>query len=259
MTHIVNIPKYPIVLCHGLFGFHQVGPFIYFRNIINPLKRVGVKVEATTVHPTDSIKNRSFQLYKQINSIMEQYNTDKVHIVAHSMGGLDSRYLISQFDQKKSVLSLTTLGTPHRGSYIAEWCNFNITERLRIEKILKTFGIPFRAIQELSPTYVREVLNETILDSPNVFYSSYGAYTDELFRFSPLTFFHKILLEKEGKNDGLVSLESAKWGQRFQVIPNCDHRDLINWSFYDATPIYFNIVNQLYCLEKELELSNISF
>ena len=37
------------------------------------------------------------------------------------MGGLDARYLISRLGMADRVLSLTTLGTPHRGTSFADW------------------------------------------------------------------------------------------------------------------------------------------
>jgi hypothetical protein len=49
--------------------------------------------------------------------------TKKTHIVAHSMGGLDSRYLLSPVSENKLVApvqSLTTISTPHQGSPIAD-------------------------------------------------------------------------------------------------------------------------------------------
>ncbi|KAN0053370.1 hypothetical protein ACTA71_009820 [Dictyostelium dimigraforme] len=246
--------KYPLILSHGLFGFSRLGPLVYFNNIIQPLKLYGIKCEATTVHPTDSIKNRSLDLYKQMNEIMKKYNTDHCHFLAHSMGGLDSRYLISHLDQNQSVLSLTTLSTPHRGSYIAKWSIENITERFYFEKFIKAIGVPFEAIANLTPDYLQTDFNPNVLDQPHVTYYSYGAYKDSISNvFTPLYFFHDILTKKEGKNDGLVSLTSAKWGEQFKVISNCDHRDLINlgWSGYNAFPIYENIIRDLYKLEQE--------
>ena len=44
----------------------------------------------------------------------------KIHIIAHSMGGLDSRYMISKLGMADRVLSLTTISTPHHGSPIAD-------------------------------------------------------------------------------------------------------------------------------------------
>ena len=37
------------------------------------------------------------------------------------MGGLDARYMISRLGMDRQVLSLTTIGTPHRGTTFADW------------------------------------------------------------------------------------------------------------------------------------------
>ena len=50
-----------------------------------------------------------------------------VNFVAHSMGGLDCRHLISTIKPTTyTPLSLTTIGTPHRGSPFMDWCAANI-------------------------------------------------------------------------------------------------------------------------------------
>ncbi|EGC39332.1 hypothetical protein DICPUDRAFT_27048 [Dictyostelium purpureum] len=248
--------KYPLIFSHGLFGFSSFLFLHYFNNIVQPIKRHTI-AETTVVHPTDSIKNRAESMYSQIQEIMKRHNTDKVHIIAHSMGGLDARYLINKLDQGRNVLSLTTLSTPHRGSYIAEWSILNITQKLYIEHLFKTIGIPLEALDNLTPEFLNNDFNKTILDQPHVQYTSYGAYKDSIQNFfTPMRYFHKLLLEKEGKNDGLVSLNSSKWGESFKVIHNCDHRDLINLGFsgYNAFPIYENICKDIYDLEQQLSI-----
>jgi len=50
-----------------------------------------------------------------------------VNFVAHSMGGLDVRHLISNIKPTAyTPISLTTIGTPHRGSPFMDWCAANI-------------------------------------------------------------------------------------------------------------------------------------
>jgi triacylglycerol lipase len=50
-----------------------------------------------------------------------------VNFVAHSMGGLDVRHLISTIKpQSYTPVSLTTIGTPHHGSPFMDWCAANI-------------------------------------------------------------------------------------------------------------------------------------
>src|SRR5690606_21994510 len=52
-----------------------------------------------------------------------------VNLFAHSMGGLDSRFLISSLGYGDRVASLTTLSTPHRGTAVADMA-LGLTESL---------------------------------------------------------------------------------------------------------------------------------
>ena len=66
----------------------------------------------------------------------------KVNLIAHSMGGLDCRYLITHVPNKNyEVTSLTTISTPHRGSEMADYVvdlfndisqTFDITSKQRL-------------------------------------------------------------------------------------------------------------------------------
>ncbi len=42
-------------------------------------------------------------------------------------------------------------------------------------------------------------------------------------------FFSHMPSRVQGINDGLVSVESARWGESFPPLPNADHLDQINW------------------------------
>jgi hypothetical protein len=59
-----------------------------------------------------------------IPGIVKSFGVDSVHLVAHSKGGLDSREYLARFQpghQKEfTVLSYTTLSTPHNGSVLAD-------------------------------------------------------------------------------------------------------------------------------------------
>ena len=52
---------------------------------------------------------------------MQKTGCGKVNIIAHSKGGLDSRYAISKLGSDKYVASLTTINTPHHGCLFAEY------------------------------------------------------------------------------------------------------------------------------------------
>src|SRR5262245_54784386 len=148
----MTIPKLrsPIVLVHGLFGFNRLKLagltlFNYFPGIPELLGGAGNRVLVPALTPTAGVDVRA-QALKQF--IDRESPTEPVHLVAHSMGGLDSRYLISCLGGEDRVLSLTTLGTPHRGTAFADW-GIQRLERL-VKPILDWFRLPTQAFYDLT-------------------------------------------------------------------------------------------------------------
>jgi triacylglycerol lipase len=72
--------------------------------------------------------------------------------------------------------------------------------------------------------------NPSVPDDPSVRYFSYGAHTDEPPLLSPFRQPWRIIDEVEGANDGLVSVESSRWGTYKGTLLGVSHLDLINWS-----------------------------
>ncbi len=109
-----------MVLAHGFAGFDTIGVpglrLAYFRGVSGQLRAAGVEVHAMRVSPLASIGARARQLAAQI----ERLGVGRVHIVAHSMGGLDARFAISSLGLAPRVASLTTIGTPHHGTPLAD-------------------------------------------------------------------------------------------------------------------------------------------
>ncbi|GJN90665.1 hypothetical protein Rhopal_003677-T1 [Rhodotorula paludigena] len=124
-------PRFPIVLCHGLYGFDVKGPGFfrlhYWGDLLKILRgKIGAEVFVTAVPGTGSVKNRAHVLHKSLEDTQSLLNRD-LNFVAHSMGGLDARYLISNIRPTLyRPRSLTTLCTPHRGSEFMAWCRANI-------------------------------------------------------------------------------------------------------------------------------------
>src|SRR5436190_6486377 len=102
-------PPLPVVLHHGLFGYDSVGVgrfrWAYFQGIDKALRKAGHSVLVTKVHPTGGVSRRALELKKAIDENATALNGDsrKVIIVAHSMGGLDARYMIHQLDMADRV------------------------------------------------------------------------------------------------------------------------------------------------------------
>src|SRR5438874_4285553 len=114
-----------IVLVHGILGFRTKFGIEYFRGVAEHLTEKGHRVLVPILDPTRGIEFRGGQLRDQIDAALANGSIDpgqKTHIIAHSMGGLDSRWMLSPVNPKHiqtPIRSLTTISTPHLGSPIA--------------------------------------------------------------------------------------------------------------------------------------------
>ena len=155
-----------------------------------------------------------------------------MNIIAHSMGGLDARYMISRLKPPGvEVLSLTTVGTPHRGSAVADYV-FDRVGKERVPGVyraLRKLGVETGAFEQLTRGYMCGEFNPRTVDREGVRYFSFGAMFEpgwwSVFRGS-----HGVVRGVEGENDGLVSVESARWGVYRGTLVGVSHLDLINWS-----------------------------
>ncbi|KAL4917100.1 putative triacylglycerol lipase [Aspergillus aurantiobrunneus] len=232
-------PKHPVILAHGLLGFSELrlaGPLLpgvqYWRGIKEALSMKGVEVITASVPPSASIEMRAEVLAETIASAARGR---EVNIVAHSMSGLDSRYMITHLKPKDfKVLSLTTIATPHRGSAVADYVLKQIGyDRLaQLYYVLEQIRVESGAFSQLTREYMEKTFNPSTPDVEDVRYFSYGAVMESRF-WSVFRLSHRLLQQIEGYNDGLVSIASSKWGGEDGykgTLMGVSHLDLINWS-----------------------------
>ncbi|MFW6415585.1 MAG: esterase/lipase family protein, partial [Thermodesulfobacteriota bacterium] len=111
----------PIVLAHGMGASAEVlGIADYWWGIEDALENKGGKVYTTSVNAMDSTRNKAKDFASQVRDIIATTPAEKVNIIAHSHGGLYARDAITNCDLASKVASLTTIGTPHRGSSVAD-------------------------------------------------------------------------------------------------------------------------------------------
>src|ERR1700693_665055 len=94
----------------------------YFRGLKDHIAKAGVhEALFPRVPPAGTSKVRAQAL---ADAIQQKFPAGEVHIIAHSMGGLDSRTLIAGnlhgLSDPGRIKSLTTVSTPHRGSPVAD-------------------------------------------------------------------------------------------------------------------------------------------
>ena len=201
----------------------------YWRGITQALTANGVDIITTSVPPSASIEERASRLGADIE---QKAQGKSVNVIAHSMGGLDARYMISRMNPPNvNVLSLTTIASPHRGSAFADYVFDQIgPENLpKVYSALRTLKVETGAFSQLTRKYMVGNFNPKTPDRAGVKYFSYGATATPAF-WSAFRQSHRIISDAEGPNDGLVSVASSQWGSYKGTLLDVNHLDLINWT-----------------------------
>ncbi|TCW85398.1 alpha/beta hydrolase [Burkholderia sp. SRS-46] len=115
--------RYPIILVHGLTGTDKyAGVLNYWWGIQEDLQQRGANVYVANLsgfQSDDGPNGRGEQLLAYVKQVLAQTGATKVNLVGHSQGGLTSRYVAAVAPEL--VASVTTIGTPHRGSEFADF------------------------------------------------------------------------------------------------------------------------------------------
>jgi triacylglycerol lipase len=250
--------RFPFILCHG-FNAAPGAPG-GFTGVADALRADGHEVFEAEVPPFEAVDVRAGFLAEEIDRVLAT-GVEKVNLVAHSMGGLDSRFVVSQMGYGAVVASVTTVSTPHGGSLVADR-SLELLDGLGVDDqflndVAKYMGLKLSELAELSDVRATlvslsvassEKFNAETPNDPAVFYqswagvSSVGGFENELDFdacrdtilgegkrpdvMSPLLVpLAAIVAEGElVPNDGLVAVESAIWGQFRGCIPG-DHLD----------------------------------
>jgi triacylglycerol lipase len=122
-----------IYLSAGLFGFHQIGAYAYFKHferaLLDRFRDAGCEARVHRVgsFPTASMRKRARTLADEIDRTAAK--DDPVHIVGHSTGGLDARLVAAPSTvlgdgqgppaARWNLKSITTMNTPHYGTPLA--------------------------------------------------------------------------------------------------------------------------------------------
>jgi triacylglycerol lipase len=180
-----------------------------------------------------------------------------VNLICHSLGGLDARYMVSVIGSTQ-VASITTIGTPHQGTPLADWAVKQKNHRRPWYWFFRMLGYDMdqrRFLPELTTEYMRDTFNPKVLNSPDVRYFSVRTKASfEMGNMSYLLWFTARWLESENNplaangHDGLVPYDSEGWG-RVIAEANLDHLAQINhheWRYEDQSQQVFQIYSQIY-------------
>jgi triacylglycerol lipase len=156
-----------------------------------------------------------------------------VHIIAHSMGGLDARHML--YDGRNEgfhdkIASVTTIGTPHLGTSFADW---GIRHTRELFRLFEWLGIDsLDGFRDLTTEACRKFDDEArgFETSCGVSFRTVAGVQDVELIFAPLQFSWFVIHEKEGANDGLVPVESARWRPELVLCTiDADHLNQVGW------------------------------
>ncbi|HEU4533719.1 MAG TPA: triacylglycerol lipase [Polyangiaceae bacterium] len=140
--------RYPIVLAHGMAGFDSIfGVLDYWHGVEASLRSGGAKVYVTKVSSFNSSVERGEQLLAQVEQIAAATGKGKVNLIGHSHGGFDVRYVLAT--RPDLVASVTTIGSPHRGSDVADFLADNTTPGGFSQTVLSLFADGLGVIMNL--------------------------------------------------------------------------------------------------------------
>ncbi len=236
---------HPIVLAHGVLGFDQINlvgrRHVYFRGVPERLRAMGVEVHRPRVPAIASISIRAEKLAAAVRAMPAK----KVNLIAHSMGGLDARYAIARLGLADRVASLTTIGTPHLGTPLADLGMSLPGIRLAggFRRLFKRL-VDLDAFHDLTSQRMA-VFNSEIPDAPGIVYISVVGWGHSA-EMNPLLWAsHLYLNECAGANDGIVPAASQRWGEVLREV-QADHWAQIGWSSsFDAPAFYQDLVREL--------------
>jgi triacylglycerol lipase len=257
--------SHAIVLAHGFDG--SLTNRWSFYQVADKLRADGHVVHAAQVSPYKGVPARAAELAGHVDAAQRECrakpgcDASKVHIIAHSMGGLDARYLISKLGYGDRVASLTTISTPHRGTAIADVLLKIIPDDLdkAVNAMASAWGRTFTggdladnsdlvaALSSISEQTTATSFNPEVQDDPRVTYVSWAGVSAVLGIPNPKDYdacegkIQTRLGIRDGMdatlvpaaafvahgtelrpNDGMVTVESAKWGTFMGCIP-ADH------------------------------------
>ena len=211
--------KYPIVLVHGI-ALKEVKFVKAFGRIGQFLRDNGFEIYVADTDAFGAIETNAQQLRDYINNVLAQSGAEKVNVIAHSKGGLDTKYMITHLGMEDYVASLTTLCTPHRGSIVASWI-WKLPGWIKrtIAWFINTFYRLFCGDKQPNALKACEQLRkvdeseDTLRFSERVYCQSYSTNlkrgTDCFIMGIPMKLYRHF---EKIDNDGMVSRESAKFG-----------------------------------------------
>jgi triacylglycerol lipase len=198
------------------------------------LEEAGATVRFADHQAARSVRDAATELATEIDRVVAETGAERVNLIAHSKGGVDSRYAITLLGRAPKVASLTTISTPHHGTgyaallmrwlpwpvkqIIQKWYPWLFRKRTGPAPDLLSLG------HDMSPEVCAE-RNRLMPDAPGVLYRSTGS---------------ALALRR---TDGVVPTSSMRWTgfmgiRRPRGLRGISHADIVDIAQHDVGGFY---------------------
>lgn len=143
-----------VYMSPGMFGFTRLASFDYFAHVDRALRArfeaagESLETHVSEVLPTASLRRRSIRLAQLVVKTCGD-GEDPIHLLGHSTGGLDARFVISPAARlplhadadrwMARVRSVTSMNAPHYGTPLASF--FATTKGQQALRVLSAFTV----------------------------------------------------------------------------------------------------------------------
>ena len=117
LAHDAAAAATPVLLVHGMIDNRSI-----FTLLRRSLRRCGFGRVRTVNYSvfTSDIRAAAVELGRTVEQVCAETGYERVHVVAHSLGGVVARYYVQRQGGDARVHTLVTLGAPHGGTVAAQ-------------------------------------------------------------------------------------------------------------------------------------------
>jgi triacylglycerol lipase len=247
-------PQATVVLVHGMGGWSSIDGIDYFWRVPELYRSLGADVFVPGTTSVASVEKRAGELKQQLDQLHGPFI-----LLAHSQGGIDSRWLVTKLGYADRVRALVTIAAPHHGSPVADVA-LGLTPGPvwdAADALLGVLGWSLDGAREITVQNMENVFNPSVPDMPGVAYWSFsgraapfGIGSRNGWLHSPLMASWTLLEAFCDASDGIVPEPSAHWGRFLGTIP-ADHMGEVDQPLgytpdFDARSFYTNLLTRFH-------------
>lgn len=190
----------PVVLAHGILSDNTAWAPVWVPRLQADAIPVSQDINPS-IGNLDSIQNNAGKIAAAVEDAKDRWGVDKVNLVTHSKGGLDSRHFVESSD---SVETLVQLGTPNAGSPLADYVQGVVLGGIGLGGSIVVNALAGPAGIQLTTPYMA-LYNANHGHNPEVAYEAVAG------EYDPQCFFcvDRLLVALVGAGDTIVPVDSV--------------------------------------------------